>query len=69
MPHYQIRFLDGRNRAVLARDFEGKDDLAALAAAEKLCDMHSIEVWQGERRVARVKQGNAALDAGDPQSL
>lgn len=69
MQKYRLKFLDPLNAAVMARDFQGSDDLAALAAAEHACHTHDVEVWQGARRVARVKKGNAPLNEADHESL
>ena len=79
MQNYRLKFLDPQNvdsrkidsqtDAVTGRDFQGSDDLAALAAAERACVSHDVEVWQGARRVARVKMGNAPLDEADHESL
>ena len=66
---YRLYRLDGAGHIITAREVAALDDLAALAEAEKLCDWQSIEVWQGARYVARVKQGNAPLDASDRMSL
>lgn len=41
----------------------------ALAAGEKLAAISEVEVWDGERLVARVKLGNELLETDDPQSL
>lgn len=41
------------------------EDLDALDAAYGVSGGHSVEVWQGARLVARVKQGNAAITVED----
>jgi hypothetical protein len=69
MQLYHIHFFDRRNVRFLVRDWSGADDLAALAEAQSLSATHTIEVWQGERRVAHVKRGNKGLRATDRQSL
>lgn len=58
MKHFQLRFHDRLNVVVLARAYLGADDLTALAEAEKSSATHTIEVWAGSRKVARVKKGN-----------
>jgi hypothetical protein len=69
MQHYSIHFFDKMNVRFLVRNWSGSDDLAALAEAQSLSATHTIEVWQGERRVAHVKRGDRALRATDRQSL
>jgi hypothetical protein len=58
---FELRFLDKRDTVIVMRAYSGSDDLAALAQAQLLSASHTIEVWQGRRKVARVKKGNAAL--------
>ena len=41
------------------------DDLAALDVAETLCDANAVDVWDGERRVLRVKRENAMATPSD----
>lgn len=69
MRSYRLKFLDPLNSAIQARDFQSQDDLEALAVAERACLTHDIEIWQGDRRVARVKKGNAPLSDADHESL
>lgn len=70
MLEYKLYRLDGTTRHIVSiRGVVARDDLDALAEAEKLCDASAIEVWQGTRCVARVKKDNAALDASDRTSL
>ena len=47
----------------------GVDRRPALAEGERLSDKSAVEVWDGSRLVARVKPGNAALNAQDSYSL
>jgi|KBSSwiStaDraftv2_1062776.scaffolds.fasta_scaffold6637187_1 hypothetical protein len=65
MPNFELRFHDKLNVVVLLRGYSAGDDLAALAEAERLSATHTIEVWEGIRKVARVKKGNAALASTD----
>lgn len=65
MHHFEIRFHDKLDVAILRRTYIGDDDLAALVEAERLSKTHTIEVWEGIRKVARVKKGNAALASTD----
>src|SRR5258708_38223823 len=69
MQLYHIHFFDRRNVRFLVRDWSGADDLAALAEAQSLSTTHTIEVWQGERRVAHVKPANKTLRSATTQSL
>lgn len=69
MNQYKFYFLDDRGHVFKAQDHLLRDDLDALATAEKLCSDHGIEVWQGARQVIRVKQGDKALNVSDQQSL
>jgi hypothetical protein len=55
---FELRFHDKLNVAILKRTYIGPDDFAALNEAKKLSATHAIEVWDGHRRVARVKKGS-----------
>ena len=65
MKYFELRFLDRLNVVVLTRAYRARDDLAALSEAENLSATHTIEVWDGGRKVARVKKGNVALACTD----
>jgi len=69
MKQFELRFLDRLEVPVIVRSYIALDDLEALNEAERLCETHTIEVWDGDRRVARVKKGNAPLVPEDRQSL
>jgi hypothetical protein len=69
MRQFEIRFLDKLEVPVVVRAYTAQDDLAALREAERLCRTHTIEVWLDDRRIARVKKGNAPLVTQDRQSL
>jgi hypothetical protein len=69
MKQFELRFLDTSDLPVMIRAYVGQDDLDALDEAERLCLYHDIEVWEGTRKVARVKKGNAPLVPEDRQSL
>ena len=47
---------------------ECHDDLEALEAARDLCGDHAVEVWQGERLIARVKHRDEPLNVRDAHS-
>jgi hypothetical protein len=52
-----MTFFDRLNVAITARDFEGADDIAALAHAQSLCRTHAIKVTQGDRPVGEIAKG------------
>jgi hypothetical protein len=62
---FVFNFLDVSDEIMSARAYLGTDDLAALAEAERISGTHTIEIWEGNRKVARVKKGNAALSSAD----
>ena len=57
MQHYRMSFLDRLNIPVVARDFVGPNDAAAIAHALTLCRTHTIEISHGDRHVARIPKG------------
>ena len=65
MKLFELRFLDKLDVVIVRRAYSGSDDLAALAEAQRQSVTHAIEVWEGLRKVARVKKGNAALSWTD----
>ena len=69
MRRYQIHFFDRLNVRFLVRAWIGRDDLDALNQARKLSSTHAVEVWEGDRRVARVNRADRPLRAADKQSL
>lgn len=58
---YQIHFFDRLNVKFLIRDWVGKDDLDALDHARKLSTTHAVEVWEDERRIARVSRADTLV--------
>lgn len=66
---YRLNALDIAGRILFEREFRCRDDLEALAEGERTCSLHPVEVWDGARLVARLKLGNAALNAQDRTSL
>lgn len=66
---YRVNALDISDTIMFARKFKCRDDLDALAECERSSDHHATEVWDGDRFVARVKQGNASLNSRDSRSL
>ena len=69
MRRYRICALDEAGRVSHAHEFDCRDDLLALAEGERLSHANAVEVWEGSRLVARVKPGNAPLNAQDARSL
>lgn len=69
MSNYSFRAHDRRGALALSQDLACKDDLDALAEGVRRSDSHAIEIFDGKRLVARVKQGNLPLDAMDRESL
>jgi hypothetical protein len=69
MRQFEMRFFDRLDVAVCTRVHAANDDLAALLEAERLSASHTIEVWEGNRLVAKVKKGNVPLSESDRQSL
>ncbi|HEY2009501.1 MAG TPA: hypothetical protein VGH23_10960 [Rhizomicrobium sp.] len=65
MKHFELRFLDRLDVVIVMRSYIGADDLAALAEAQRVSATHTIEVWDGIRKVARVKKGNVPLSFTD----
>jgi hypothetical protein len=69
MGFYSFRSFDLRGAAALSQNLACRDDLDALDEGVRRSANWSIEVWDGVRLVARVKLGNAPLDATDTRSL
>ena len=65
MKLFQLHYLNRSNVVVLNRAHAAKNDLDALAEAERRSFNHTIEVWEGDRKVARIKKGNMPLTAND----
>ena len=65
MTHYSFRSFDLQG----ALSQNCRDDLDALDEAVRRAGKSAVEVWHGARLVARVKLGNAPLNARDPRSL
>ena len=56
MKEFELRFLDRLDFVVLRRAQPAADDPAALVEAERHAKTHAIEVWDGQRLVARVNK-------------
>lgn len=66
---YRINSLDITGRIAFAHEIACRDDLDALAEGERCCADNALEIWDGARLVARIKQGNIPLNAQDHHSL
>jgi hypothetical protein len=69
MSFYSFRSFDPRGVVALSQNLTCRDDLDALAEGVRRSGKGAIEIWHGVRLVARVKLGNAPLDAGDARCL
>jgi hypothetical protein len=65
MKLFHLHYLDRTNIVVLNRAYSARDELDALAEAQRRFSKHTIEVWEGDRKVARVKRGNLAPTTND----
>jgi hypothetical protein len=54
--------VDADNRVVGLHTIACKDDIAARARAKPLCAQHDIEIWEGSRRVARLRKDGTTVD-------
>jgi len=70
MNSYEIyRLYDSDSSRHSVQSIACKDDLAALAEAKRQAREQAVEIWQGQRFVARVKKDDEELNASDRQSL
>ena len=53
---YELRFLNRSDIVVLRQAYMGPDDIAALNEAKRLSATHTIEVWEADRKIARLKR-------------
>jgi hypothetical protein len=56
MPEYRAYLIGSDDRIVERIDVDLPDDAAAIAAALRLVDGHDVELWQGTRKIAELKQ-------------
>jgi hypothetical protein len=54
--------VDADNRVVGLHTLSCRDDIAARAKAKPLCAQHDIEIWEGSRRVARLRRDGTTVD-------
>jgi hypothetical protein len=69
MATYRFMLLNASGRVVDGDLQDCVDDLAALERARTLSRSHVIDIWQDARHIAKVKQGDAPLNANDTVSL
>ena len=69
MSFYSFRSADLQGASALLQNVMCTDDLGALDEGVRRSGKSSVEIWHGPRLVARVKLGNAALNAADLHSL
>ena len=62
MASYRFRFLQ-EDQCLFQVDRDVANDLDALDNAEIMSGDYEVEIWSGNRFVARIKQGAAALTA------
>lgn len=60
MQDYKIYILDKAGHIVLAYDFHGSDDKAAMEESKKHSNKTAVEIWQRSRLIARIDQGGKA---------
>ena len=62
MAFYEFRTIS-HGRTIWTVEHCCHDDVDALDQAEKSCENHQVQVWQNDKRVARVKGENEPLNA------
>lgn len=60
MKLFQLHYLNSSDAMVLNRALAAPHDLDAIGEAERRSSTHTIEVWDGDRRVARVNKSSVA---------
>lgn len=60
---YRFRLVNPPNEFVAQREHECSNDAAAATKARALCEGHNVEVWEGSRWVATIKEYSAASGA------
>lgn len=56
MPDYRAYLIGSDGHFYKSVALEMPDDAAAIAAAEQLVDGHDVELWQRERKIAKLEQ-------------
>jgi hypothetical protein len=65
MRHYRFDLVDRAGRVSQSQFHGCADDLDALDKAQTLCARSAVDVWEGARRVLRVKHHNAMATPTD----
>lgn len=60
MAGYRLYGLDGVRKVASGEWFEADDDVTAIEVAKGMMDGHDCELWQGRRRVARIRKDTAS---------
>jgi hypothetical protein len=60
MKLFQLHYLNSSDAVVLNRLHAAQHDLDAISEAERRSSTHTIEVWDGEHMIARVKKSSVA---------
>jgi len=63
---YRAYLIDARNRIARAEVLDVSTDDAALEAAAAFTAENDVEVWHGERRLARIVRRSDASSAAPP---
>jgi len=66
MKLFQLHYLNSSDAVVLNRALAVQHDLDAITEAERRSSTHTIEVWDGENRIARVKKGHGVVRPRTP---
>ena len=60
---YRFRIVKPSNEFVSQSEHECSNDAAAAVKARTLCDGHNVEVWEGMRWVATIKEYTSGAPA------
>ena len=69
MDVYSFHCVDPKGAIAQSQRLTCKDDLDALSEGVRRSKAHAVQIFQGNRLVARVKLGDAPLDVTDLYSL
>jgi hypothetical protein len=62
MPDYRAFLFGSDGHVFQAVALDAPDDTAAIAAAKQLVDGHDVELWQLDRKVAKLEQGRSSMN-------
>ena len=54
MQHYRVYVIGRDGHFIRSIDLNCMDDSAAIEAAKQLIDGHDLELWQSDRKIARL---------------